>query len=153
MSYPDQTDPTGTPAPFGLPPAPTPPGGISPVPWPANPGTVPPGWNPPPGYPPYPPQYVVVRPTDGMAVASLVTSIAGFLVCVGLPGVVGALLGHSARRRIRQTGADGDGMALAGIIIGWIGFGLGIALVIFYVAIIAFAITVGSTTTHGDVTF
>jgi hypothetical protein len=42
----------------------------------------------------------------------------------GLLGVVGAILGHVARRRIRATGAGGAGMALAGIIVGWVLAGL-----------------------------
>jgi hypothetical protein len=70
-----------------------------------------------------------------MAVASLITSIAGVLTlfCYGvgiIAGIVGAILGHVARRRIRESGQDGAGLALSGIIIGWIATGLGILGVI-----------------------
>jgi hypothetical protein len=79
------------------------------------------------GYSPYP----AARPTEGLAIASLVVS------CVGAPAIclygasalvapVGAILGHVARRRIRATGAGGEGMALAGIIIGWAATALGL---------------------------
>ncbi|OJF15682.1 DUF4190 domain-containing protein [Couchioplanes caeruleus] len=74
------------------------------------------------GYSQYPPG---PRPTDGMAIASLVVScvsivgLCGFWLG-GILGVVGAILGHVARRRIRQSGANGGGMALAGIIVGWV---------------------------------
>jgi hypothetical protein len=81
------------------------------------------------GYPGSPysypnPPYAPGRPTDGMAIASLIVSCAGVLgLCIwgigGLPGVVGAILGHVARRRIRTSGAGGAGLALAGIIVGW----------------------------------
>ncbi len=30
-------------------------------------------------------------------------------------------LGHSARRRIRQTGERGDGLAVAGLVLGYLG--------------------------------
>jgi hypothetical protein len=64
------------------------------------------------GYP-----MVAAAPTNALAIASLVCSLLGLAVFVTAP--VGAILGHVARRRIRQTGESGDGMALAGIIIGW----------------------------------
>jgi hypothetical protein len=135
MTLPNYPDPTGNPADPGLP---TPegirPGAPEPqAAWmPAQPAA----WTPPPGYPPYPGYvYAPARPTNGMAIASMVVSIASLLVCAGLPGIVGALLGHSARRQIRERGEEGDGMALAGVIVGWIGFGLGIAVVIVYAII------------------
>jgi Domain of unknown function (DUF4190) len=91
---------------------------------------------PPPAYPyaPYPSPYGYGAPrtTNSLAVASMVTSIVGAatLFCWGLGGIVGlvgAILGHVARRKIRNSGEAGDGMALAGIIVGWIVLGLGIA--------------------------
>jgi hypothetical protein len=68
---------------------------------------------------PYP---VQARKTNGLAVASLVCSLAGFLIGISAP--VGAILGHMALRQIRQTGEDGAGLAKAGIIVGWIITGL-----------------------------
>ena len=74
------------------------------------------------GYPPQP-------PTDGLAIASLVLACGGVLgLCFyglgGVLGLVGAILGHVARRRIAITGAGGAGLALAGIIVGWIMAGI-----------------------------
>lgn len=54
-----------------------------------------------------------------------------FLVGVGLVGLIamplavlfslaGAVVGHSALRRIRETGQPGSGIALAGVILGWV---------------------------------
>ena len=69
-------------------------------------------------YPPYAP-YPMGRPTNGLAIAALVCGIAQFVVGVTfLPAII---CGHIARRQIRQTGEQGDGMALAGIILGYIG--------------------------------
>jgi hypothetical protein len=79
-----------------------------------------------PGYPQQPvygqPMYVASKPTNGMAIASLVCSLAGLLVLISAP--VGAILGHIARKQIKETGEEGDGMALAGIIVGWVLTGL-----------------------------
>jgi hypothetical protein len=91
-----------------------------------------PAWGPPPpGY--YAGQYATRR-TNQLAIAALVCGIAqvafGFLT--GIPAIV---LGHIARRQIRETGEDGAGMALAGLILGYVGIVLS---VIFVVVIIVF---------------
>jgi len=101
----------------------------------------PPGY----GYAPYGYPYVPAPKTNGMAVAAMVVSIVGAVgLCAwgvgGLIGVVGALLGHVARRQIRTSGEAGDGMALAGVIVGWIAFAIGlIAVGVFAAFIIAAA--------------
>lgn len=64
-----------------------------------------------------------VRQTNGLAIASMVVSLASVLIC-GIPAVVGAIMGHVARKQIRERGEDGDGMALTGMIVGWIVFAL-----------------------------
>jgi hypothetical protein len=93
----------------------------------------------------YYPAYVPQVKTNGMAIGSMVTAIVGaaLLFCygAGLPlGIVGAILGHVSRRQIRDRGEGGDGMALAGIIVGWIVAGIGlvvVALVIWFFAWVA----------------
>lgn len=64
------------------------------------------------------------QPTiSGMAIASLVCSIAGcfFNSLAGL--ILGIVLGDTAKRKIResQMKIGGNGIATAGMIIGWIG--------------------------------
>jgi hypothetical protein len=70
--------------------------------------------------PPPPPPVIAQQRTSGLAIASLVCGICqiGFPVPTGL---VAIFLGHAARRRIRRTGERGDGLALAGLILGYIG--------------------------------
>jgi hypothetical protein len=89
--------------------------------------------------------------TNGMAIASLVCSILGMFTC-GLTGIVGAILGHVARKQIAERGEGGDGMALAGIIIGWIVFGLSALGGIVYVFLIiaAFSTSAGGSGTEWD---
>ncbi|GAA2662305.1 DUF4190 domain-containing protein [Paractinoplanes durhamensis] len=93
--------------------------------------------------PAFPYGYQPPRPTEGLAIASLVVScVSVFGLCFygigALLGIVGAILGHVARRRIARDGSNGAGMALAGIITGWIVAALGAlglaAAIIFLVA-------------------
>jgi hypothetical protein len=65
------------------------------------------------------------RPTNGLAVAALVCSIAGVITLVSAP--VGAVLGHLATRQIAQTGEEGAPLARAAIWVGWIITGLIVA--------------------------
>jgi hypothetical protein len=94
------------------------------------------------------PTYVPVMPapkTNGLAIGSMVVSIVGatLLFCYGaggIVGIVGAILGHVARRQIKANKESGDGMALAGVIVGWIVAGLGLIVLGFVVVgIIMFA--------------
>jgi len=93
----------------------------------------PPGY----GYTAYP--YPAPAPTNGLAIAALVCALAG--LAVGISAPVGAILGHIARRQIRERGEQGDGMALAGIIVGWILTGIMAACCIGYIGLAGFAIT------------
>jgi hypothetical protein len=61
---------------------------------------------------------------NGLAGMSLPVSVAavclpGPFLCFGYPGLVGALMGHVARRRIRRSGEAGAGLATVGIVVGW----------------------------------
>lgn len=80
------------------------------------PGAMPPGEPSPWDYQ-YPPP--PVQKTNGLAIASLVLSLVG-LLC-GPVSIVGALMGRTALRKIQQTGERGEGLARAGMIIGWVG--------------------------------
>ncbi|GIE97786.1 DUF4190 domain-containing protein [Paractinoplanes rishiriensis] len=95
---------------------------------------------PPTMYPPY--GYPVTKPTEGMAIASLVVSCAAVLgMCGyglgGIIGVVGAILGHVARGRISRNGSQGAGMALAGIIVGWVMFAITVIIIVGLIVAIA----------------
>ena len=98
--------------------------------YPEQPHQPPTGYAPMPGGYPYP----VVSPTNGMAVAALVCALAGLVTCVSAP--VGAILGHVARRQIRERGGQGDGMAVAGIVVGWALTGLFLGYVAFVLVIV-----------------
>ena len=52
-----------------------------------------------------------------------------------MSGIPAIIMGHIARRQIKLSGEQGDGMALAGLILGYIGLVLGIIFVIIVIAI------------------
>lgn len=56
--------------------------------------------------------------TNSSAVAALICGVAGTFV--GITAIPAVILGHKARREIRRTGEQGDGMALAGLVLGWL---------------------------------
>jgi hypothetical protein len=129
--------------------------GSNPYPTPANPYAATPTGYPGYNYPAATPGYsyplsaygygAAQRKTNGLAIGSLVTSIAAlpFVFCYGVGGIVlgavGAILGHVARRQIRDRAEEGNGMALAGIICGWIAVALGIAVLIGFAWLIGHA--------------
>ncbi|GIF64891.1 hypothetical protein Ais01nite_29260 [Asanoa ishikariensis] len=128
---------------YAAPGQPVPPG------YPAAPGyAATPGYPPAPGYPTgypggeyaapvsaYPGYgYPVAQKTNGLAIAALVCALAGLATCISAP--VGAILGHVARKQIRERGESGDGMALAGIIVGWILTALILGYLVFVVVML-----------------
>jgi Domain of unknown function (DUF4190)/Domain of unknown function (DUF1707) len=76
----------------------------------------------------YPPQQMVQPTTNSMAVAALACGIGEFFT-LGLTAIPAVLLGHLARKQVRQTRQRGDGMALAGLALGWAGIGLIAAII------------------------
>ena len=106
----------GSPYPYGA----AQPGG-----WQApGPPAGPPGqyYGPPPGYPWAPPP----QRTNGMAVASMVL---GILWIYWIGSILALVFGYIARNQIRERGESGSGMAVAGIVLGWVGVGI-LALVL-----------------------
>ncbi len=62
------------------------------------------------------PYYPAARPQNSMALVALILSLVGLLTWITAP--IGAILGHSAMKQIRQSGEDGEGLAKAAIIVG-----------------------------------
>ncbi|NNG38580.1 DUF4190 domain-containing protein [Flexivirga sp. ID2601S] len=68
------------------------------------------------------------KPSNGLAIASLVTSLCGIFLCF-IGSLVGIGLGIAALSQAKKTGA-GRGMAIAGIVIGAVEIVLGIGFFI-----------------------
>lgn len=57
--------------------------------------------------------------TNSKAIGSLVCGVLT-LMTAGLTGLPAVILGHAARSEIRQRGEGGDGLALTGLVLGWL---------------------------------
>ena len=87
-----------------------PPPGYTPAPGYEQPQQQPYGYAQPQGYPQ---QYAapMATGTNGLAIASL--------ICAFIVPLVGVILGHIALSQIKQTGQEGRGLAIAGLVIGY----------------------------------
>ena len=84
-----------------------------------------------------------------MAIASLILGIAGVAACLGPLGAIPALiLGYKARDEIDRTGGvqEGRGMAVAGIVLGWIGVGITVVAIVLGIVIALVGTTTSDTT-------
>jgi len=61
--------------------------------------------------------------TNSRAVAAMICGVAEFFT-LGLTSIPAVILGHTARKEIRQTGEAGDGLAMTGLVLGWVVIGL-----------------------------
>jgi hypothetical protein len=69
---------------------------------------------------------------SGLAIASLIASILGVTMLPTVGSIVGLVLGYLARNQIRDSGGTigGEGLAKAGIIVGWVGLGINACIII-----------------------
>ncbi|MFC0866304.1 DUF4190 domain-containing protein [Sphaerimonospora cavernae] len=84
----------------------------------------------------YQPMYVQAPPTSGYATASLVMGILGILggwCAFGIPCFLAVILGHVALSETKNGRKGGHGMAIAGLILGYI-----VAIPALLIAIFAF---------------
>jgi hypothetical protein len=81
---------------------------------------------------------VVGQETNGLAIASLVL---GIIWVLGIGSILAVIFGFVARRQIRQSGGrqSGGGMALAGIILGFVGV---VSLILWIVLLAVVATTI-----------
>ena len=81
------------------------------------------------------PQYGGTSPeqkTNGMSIASLVSGILGLTMCPGLGSLLALIFGYIGRGQIKRSEGreGGNGFAIAGLVMGWIGMVLVIATVV-----------------------
>ena len=88
-----------------------------------------------------------VLPSSTLAIVSLVAGIVGFVAMPIIGSIVAIWAGYAARNETRSVPpkASGDGMATAGIVMGWIQIGLALvglccmlAYFVFVVGVIGF---------------
>lgn len=93
-------------------------------------------------YPNAAPPITQIIPNSGLAIASLVTGIISWVVLpILLPAIIAVVLGHMARREIRQANGRlaGDGMAMVGLVLGYAQVVLALVGGCLFVMVILFA--------------
>jgi hypothetical protein len=91
----------------------------------------------------------VAQQTHTMAIVSLIFGILGLVgVCPGIGAVVAIITGNMAQTEIRANPSQytGEGLAKAGVIMGWVGVGLIVVSICCAVAYFAFIFIAASTT-------
>ena len=84
------------------------------------------------------------RTTSPLAVVSLVTGLLSWVILPLVGALVAIVCGHMARGEIRRDPdrLDGDGLALAGLILGWVNIALMVltvlAILLFFGGLAAF---------------
>jgi hypothetical protein len=77
------------------------------------------GSEPPQAHSQSPPPAALSRPTNSLAIVSLVAGIASYFVVPIIGAVIAIVTGHMARAQIRRSGEDGKGLAMIGVILGY----------------------------------
>ena len=92
------------------------------------------------------------KETSVLAITSLICGILGWTLLPWLGSIVAVITGHMARKEIRLNSAtkEGDGLALAGLIMGWsmiiVSIITLIIIILFFGGILAI---LGATAAHG----
>ena len=76
--------------------------------------------------------YPAPRQTSTLAILALVAGILGWTLLPFLGSLGGIIFGHMARGEIRRSNGqlDGDGLAVTGLVLGWINVLLAVLLVL-----------------------
>jgi hypothetical protein len=91
-------------------------------------------------YTPLPP----VQTTSTMAIISLISGIVSWFILPFIAAVAAVITGHMAKNEIRKSNGmvGGNGMATAGLVLGYIQLGLGVCLCLLVAAMLAFGISI-----------
>ncbi|MCU1438582.1 MAG: hypothetical protein JWP66_1669 [Naasia sp.] len=89
------------------------------------------------------PQYGTAPASERTNVLAIVALVSSFFI-----SLAGIICGHIALSQIKKTGEKGRGLALAGLIIGYIGLVVGIIAVIAWIAFAASLASSGALNTY-----
>ena len=88
---------------------------------------------------------------SGLAVASFVTSLALIFLSAGFLSFIGSILGHVSLSKLKKSGSTQNrGLAMAGVIIGWVSTALAWIFLIGFIALIAGAVSATDSTWWDD---
>jgi hypothetical protein len=82
---------------------------------------------------------------SGLAIASLVCGIAAWIIFPIVAAIAAVITGHLAKKEIRESGGTmgGDGMALAGLLMGYIQLGLFVLGIIIVLVVVLALVPAG----------
>lgn len=91
-------------------------------------------------YSPLPP----VQATSTLAIVSMISGIVSWFMLPFIAAVAAVITGHMAKNEIKQSNGmlAGNGMATAGLVLGYVQLGLGLCLCIVVAAMLAFGMTI-----------
>ena len=77
--------------------------------------------------------------TSSLAITSLIGGILGWTFVPLIGSLLAIITGHMARKEIRANPAlSGDGLAVTGLVLGYVAIGLGVAAILFVVVAVLF---------------
>jgi hypothetical protein len=82
-------------------------------------------------------------PNSPLAITSLICGIAAFVILPVIGSILALVFGYLAQNDIKksQGRVGGKGMATAGIVLGYVGLGLGVLAVIFFIVVFSVVAT------------
>ena len=88
---------------------------------------------------------------SGLAVASFVTSLALIFLSAGFLSFIGSILGHVSLSKLKKAGSTQNrGLAMAGVIIGWVSTALAWIFLIGFIALVVGAVSATDSTWWDD---
>jgi hypothetical protein len=83
-------------------------------------------------------------PTSTLAIVSLISGIVSWFLIPFIAAVAAVITGHMAKSEIRKSNGllGGNGMATAGLVLGYIQLGLGLCVCLVVAVMLAFGMTV-----------
>ena len=87
----------------------------------------------------------VHRTTSALAVVSLVSGIASWCVVPLIGAIVAIVCGHLGRSEIRRSQGqiEGDGLAVVGLVLGYVQLAFGFILLLFAIAAVVLGLSIG----------
>jgi hypothetical protein len=83
-------------------------------------------------------------PTSTLAIVSLISGIVSWFLLPFIAAIAAVITGHMAKNEIRKSNGTlgGNGMATAGLVLGYVQLGLGVCLCLIVAAMLAFGMTI-----------
>jgi hypothetical protein len=87
----------------------------------------------------------VHRSTSPLAIVSLVAGIAAWSLLPVIGAIVAIVCGHLARGEIRRSQGqlEGDGLAIAGLVLGYVQIAFGLIVLLFAIAAVLLGLSIG----------